>query len=300
MSNKQTMGLTPRLLYVGLNKILDESLARLYIDPYEKLFPVVKHDRQRYEIEMLTGDGVPAGLRDESADLQYFTTINQVWNYQPTILTYEKSARITLEAQVYNLYEKLLPRLGEEIAKAHKLRRALECVSIFNNASTASVTYGDGKPLCDHSHPLSTTTAVNDNLITSDFDEDAIEQMKIMIKKFKNEDGQVGDYEPDQLIYPTDLTFEVERMAKSTGRINTAYNDTNVQKGISGLEWKRLDSTTNFFMLSNSSNRFMIAESFPIQMKKFSDNWTWDDLATAVQMFTPVVLDSSRSLVGSL
>lgn len=297
LNGRQTTGLTPRELQVGLNKILDESLKNLYVGPYEKIFPIVSHDKIIFEIEKLAGMG-PAGVKGEGAPITNYDTLDQAWTYAPKIITYEKSARITLEAQHYNLYQKLLPRLGQELAKAHKIRRDIECAAVLNNAFDNTVTYGDGVELCSNSHPIF-AGGNNDNLITSDFDEDAVEQMKILIYKLQNDDGQVGNYEPMQLVYPTDLCFEVERLQKSIGRVATADNDINVHKGLDGLLWKRLTDSDAFFMLTNNKEGFCLAETMPIQMKDFADGFTWDSLVSAVSMWRPVVMDSARAIIGS-
>lgn len=299
VNTRQTLGLTKRELQLGLNKRIEDAKERIYVGPYEDLFPIIKHDKIIYEIEKLAGMG-PAGKRNEGAVIENYDTINQFWLYAPRIITYEKSARITLEAQHYNLYQKILPKLGDELVKAHKYQRDIQCSNVLNNAFTGSVTYGDGVALCASNHPIF-FGGTQSNIVTADFDEDAIEQMKILIDQLANDDGQVGNYEPDTLWYPIQLRFEVERLQQTPYRVSTANNDVNLHEGLKTKMWKRLSSSKAFFMTTTSAKEtgFCLAETMPIQMKDFADNFTWDSLVSAVSMWAPIVMDGSRAIVGS-
>lgn len=301
LSGRMATGLNPRQLQEGLNKILDESLVHVYEGPHEKIFPTKSHKKIIFEIQKLAGMG-PAGQKGEGVAISNYDSVDQVWTYTPRLLTYEKSARITLEAQHYNLYMDLLPRIGKELAKAHKIRKDIECANVLINAFDTAYTYGDGKALCVSDHPVQYGGTIS-NVLTQDFDEDALEAARVRIYGFVNDDGQLGNYEPKKLVYPTNLMHEVERVLKSSLQPNTANNDINVNKDLGDISekimWKRLSDTDSFYILTNHEDGFCLAESMGVTMKEFAENFTWDTVVSTIAMWVPIVLDSPRAIVGS-
>jgi hypothetical protein len=299
LQGKMTTGLNPRQLQEGLDLIIDENLKHAYYGMFQEIFKKVPHHKAYYEMQKLAGMGV-AGVKGEGEAIQSYDSIDQHWVHRFPMITYEKSARITLEAQEYNLYMDYLPRIGKELVKAHKVRQDLEGANIFNDAF-ASVTYGDGKVLCANDHPLQAGGTV-DNLISADFDEDAIEQMRILAYQMKNDDGIEGDYELTKLVYPVNLTHEVDRVLMSPLRPATADNDINVNKERGDLEkcmWKRLTDTDAFFAVTNADDGFILAEHMGIKSKRFGEEFTWDTVVSTISMWRMLVGDSARACIGS-
>lgn len=286
-----------RMMVEGLNKIIDKDGDHAYYGPFEKIFPKVTHDKIVYEMLKLAGLGV-AGQKGEGDPISNYDTLDQAWTYSPSIYTYEKSVRITLEAKHYNMYMNAVPKLAKELIKAHKTRKDIACAEVFNNAFSGT-TYGDGVVLCSNSHPVQAGGNL-DNLLTLDFDHDSFEQAEILIDAMVNDDGLIADYMPKSILIPYQLKQEVDRVLKSQLRPGTADNDINIHSGqVEKIVWKRLDDADAWFVLTNSDEGFCLAETMPMKVKEFEEHFTWDDLISSISMWAAIVKDGARAVVGS-
>jgi hypothetical protein len=165
-SGKMVTGTSPRLLQLGVDKII-QHFSNQYIGEVDALFEKVNTEKGFYEIVQLAGMGI-AGRKGEGDTLTY-DSINQDFNPRYTIYTYEKSARITMEAQEDNQYEDMLERIGSELVKAHKYNRDYQGAYIFNNATSSGLTWGDGVALLSTAHPLQ-AGGTNTNRLSPDLD----------------------------------------------------------------------------------------------------------------------------------
>ena len=299
-SGKITTGLTPRLLQLGLDKIIEHFSNQLPSE-VETVFETVQATKSFYELIELSGMGL-AGRKGEG-DVLTYDSINQEFNAHYPIFTYEKSARITMEAMEDNLYENMLERIGQELVKAHKYNKDYQGANILNNATTT--TWMDGSALISTSHTLQ-AGGTNSNRLSPDLDlsADAVEQAMIGIYGFLNPDGLLGDYRARRLIVPTALNFVAERLTGSRYRPSTADNDINTIPSLGLLPegylvWRRLTSNTTWFIQTDASSGLMIAERKGIVTKTFNDNFTYDMIVTSHTRFRTLVGDH-RCVIGSV
>lgn len=301
--DRNNTGSLLRQLQAGLDKIVYENLERSYKDPFRQIFRIVPHHKAFYEIQKVAGVG-PAGHKPEGEPNRNYDTINQHWVFRVPLLSYEKSMRITWEAVEFNLYLDMLPKMSKELINAHEIRKGTEAANILNNGTDVTVTYGDGLPLFSHSHTVQGGGTI-DNLLAADFDEDLIEQMRLLILKMKNDNGDIGDYVPDTLVYSEDLIHEVCRVLESPYRPGSAENDINSNKYLGDIKkkvmWKRLSNKHATFLTTdyNSDSGLVMVEHEPFRTKTWTENNSWDSIISSISNYKFLVEDTARSIVGS-
>jgi hypothetical protein len=283
LGSRITTDSLPRLLQYGVDKIItDEKNA--YTGPYKELFKEIAHKKAFYEAVKTAGMQI-AGLSGEAQTISY-DSYDQYWTKKWSMIKYEKSARVTLEHKIFNLYQDMLKIMGKEIAKGHMYNEDLQCANVLNSATDSAYAGGDGLALASASHTLQ-AGGTSSNLVSLDFDEDAIEQMNIAIHNIKNDDGLIGSFEADALVYPTALMYEVQRVLKSPYTPNTANNAVNVVRGDikRSFEWKHLTDADAFFITTNCDNGLVLARALPLQTESWKENKTRDVIVSAITMF---------------
>lgn len=298
-SGRMTTGTMVRLLQYGLDKIITH-FDKAYLGELDKVFEKVSTEKGFYEFVQLAGMG-PAAVKDEG-DVTVYDSMNQDFGFHTPIITYGKSARITMEAIADNLYENLQERVAKDLIKAHNINDDLQAVYILNNASNGSVTWGDGVALLSTSHPLQ-AGGTNSNYITQDLSEDAIETAVNSIYGFYNPDGILGVYEPKNLVVPTALQFVARRIMGSPYKTSTANNDINVtyQQGyIKDLVvWRRLTSATTWFLTTDAEDGLLVVDRGGIMTKTYNEPGTEDVICYSRKRAAYLVGDH-RCVLGSV
>lgn len=298
-SGRVTTGSMPRLLQLGIDKIL-KHYDKQYKGIGEEVFTKIKAEKGFYEAVQLAGMGL-AAVKGEGSPVSV-DSVDQDWVYRWPVVCYSKGARFTMESVQDNLYEDLVPMFGKEMAKALAHNKDIQCASVLNNGfSTGS--NPDGVALFSESHPIQ-AGGVTSNLLSPalDISEDAIEQLIILIDNFVNPDGLKSDYSSKDLIVPISLRFEADRIVNSRYRVASADNDISaifnqsVIKRV--LPWKRLTDSDAFFITTNADNGLMIAEKMGVQTDSFKEPTTMDTIVTAYERFIAFYADF-RCVVAS-
>jgi hypothetical protein len=299
-SSRITRGQAPRALQLGLDRILSD-LANVYKGPGDSIFKSVATKKAYLEIMKMAGMG-PAARKGEGETISYDSR-DQAWVYQFPIVTYEKSARVTMEAIEDNQYEDQLPEIGKELMKSIDVARDTIEANVFNNAFAASVTYGDGSVLCATSHALQAGgTSSNRLAVDSDLSEDSLESMKILADAMKNDDGILGDYDlQDLLVHPSNQ-FEAHRILKSMGRVNVPDNDANALRDMgvirSIISWRRLTDSDAFFATTNCDNGLILARRKNVVTRSYQEDNTYDTVLTAHERYA-VGVGKWQSVIGT-
>lgn len=298
-SGRMTTGTNPRTLQLGIDKII-EHFSNQYKGKGSMIFSKVNAEKGFYEIVQLAGMGL-AALRTEGSVLTY-DSIDQDWDARFPVYTYEKSARITMEALEDNMYESWIERIGTELVKAHKYNEDYQMANILNNCI---VTNGpDGVPLLSTSHPLQ-AGGTNSNRLSPDLDlsEDAVEQAVILADNFLNPDGLQSDYNTKTLVVPVALKYVADRLYSSKYRTSSADNDVNAVMNCGDLSsyivWKRLSDATTWFITTDAPDGLIHAEKKGIKTSSFNDNFTMDTIVTSHTRFRMLFADH-RCVVGSI
>lgn len=286
MAVRQTVSTLVRQAQLGLDKIINH-VDKEYKGVGLEIFNVIEHDKAFYEFMQESGMGL-AGLRSEGAAHLAYDSVDQDWVFRKKLMAYEKSARITDEAQRFNLYNDMIMRISKELQKAHRARMDYDMANVLNNGFDVTNYPGaDGKALFSATHTISKSNTAGDNLLSQDFDADALEQMLIKVDNFLNPDGLHSDYMAKTLVFPVQLQFEVKRVLGSEFRPGVADNDINTVFGTisKNMKWKRLTDPDAYFLLTDADEGLCLVKNGKMESRVVQDPYTPDILMHTMQYY---------------
>lgn len=289
-SGKMNTGSTPRLLQLGLDKQIDHFM-RNYKGMGDMVFKTINHDKGFFEAAQFAGMGL-AALKGEGEPIS-LDSIDQDWVYRWTVYTYAKAARITMEQIQDQQYEELLPKIGQQQGQSLADTRDTLQANVLNGLFAA--VGPDGQYLADNDHPIQAGGTGSNLASAATLSEDAIEQLVILADRIKNPNGIVGNYQTQDLIVPTALRFEADRIVNSKYRSSSADNDIsaiysqNVIKRV--LPWKRLSSNTAFFLTTDAKDGFTCVRRSGVQTDSFKEPTTLDVIVTAYERYVNALID---------
>jgi len=216
----------------GLNALFGMEYAR-YENEHREIFSEETSDRAFEEELMLTGFGA-APSKAEGAGVAY-DSAQESFTARYTHETVALAFSLTEEAVEDNLYDRLSVRYTKALARSMAHTKQVKAAGILNNAFDTTGPYngGDGVSLCNTAHP----TALGPNFsnrptVGADLNETSLEQGIIDVSEFTDERGLKVALKVRKAIIPTALQFVMERLLKSTLRVETADNDINALKSM--------------------------------------------------------------------
>ena len=136
----------------------------------------------------------------------------------------------TKEELADNLYEKVSMQRAASLAFSMRQTEENVGANVLNRAFNSSYTGGDGKELLATDHPSPAGNFSNELSTPADLSEAALEDLSIQMMNAVDARGLKISLVPKRLIIPTALTFEADRILKSSLRVDTANNDVNALK----------------------------------------------------------------------
>lgn len=217
-----------KLLWMGINTIFGMN----YKDKPEEWTMVFEKRTSRQaweEDQLMTGTGY-ASLIGEGEPIIY-DTMKQGWTARFDHDKIGIALRITEEAIDDNLYFKFAAKGGKALARSMKQTCEVRGANILNYATTSGYTGGDGKVLLATDHPLQGGGSYANTLsVQSDLSETALEDLLILCDNAIDDRGLPIHITPKRFVTSNSQRFNIHRLLKSTGRVNTADNDTNALK----------------------------------------------------------------------
>lgn len=158
-----------------------------------------------------------------------------------------------------NKYPQII-QLAQQLGDSAALKREVDAMGVFVNCALAGKIGGDGKPLCDNSHPTSPTKSgvTQDNLDTLALTAANVETIRQKMLAVQDDTGNRAGVQPNLLLVAGGGTLEndAKLITQTDGVIGSADNDINVQKGRFGyLVLPDLTSTTQWFMVDSIKMR---------------------------------------------
>ncbi len=300
-SGRITTGSIPRALQMGVDDFVTH-LNKTYQSVGQRLFSQKdSHGKGFYESVSLAGMG-EASRKGEGAPISY-DSLDQENNKRWSVYTMVKAARMTMEAVDDNVYQDVIPMVAKEIAKSLVYTKDLKRAEIFNNAITSGETGPDGVVLISTAHPLQAGgLSANRAATDSDFSEDALENMIILVDGFLNPDGLKSMYNSKYLVVPSALQFEACRVLESKLRTGTAENDINAinTKGIIDdyIVWKHLDDSDSWFLTTDAEDSLVEVNRKGIQRQEHNDPYTFDTIISFYERYR-MLFNDWRGIAGS-
>jgi len=194
------------------------------------------------------------------------TTLGITPGYSTKIEPKEYAAKTMATRKLFDdlQYDILMDLVKQLVTSAHRVRDK-NAVAIFGNATSTAFDFmpsqEEGVALASNSHttkvPGVSTTSGFDNLGTSAFNAVSVAATRILMRKFKQANGEridVGD--SFALLVPDDLDFKAKEIIRTVQEVDSANNNANIQKGMYQIiNWLRLSdhSTTSWGMLDTST-----------------------------------------------
>lgn len=198
-----------------------------YAPEWDKLFDKNTSSKAFEEDVSLSSLGL-AAVKSEGNSISYdserqgFTT-----RYQHVV--YALGFIITREMYEDDQYDVVGKKKANALARSMRQTKEIVAANVYNRATTAGYTGGDGVVLLSASHP-NVAGGTYSNIQSADLSEAALEQAFIDIEGFTDDRGLTIACKPKSLIIPRQLRFEAHRILKSDGRVGTADNDPNALK----------------------------------------------------------------------
>ena len=156
-----------------------------------------------------------------------------------------KIERKLVDDDLYSIINKRPAQLAL-VAKRTKEKHA---ASPFNNAFNTSVfSGGDSLALCDDSHTRVGTTTTNDNAGSTALSATAVEATRLLMRGFTDETDNLLVARGDTLLVPPALEEQAWEIVNATGKMDTADNNPNFNKGkYRIIVWDYLTDSNNWF-----------------------------------------------------
>lgn len=188
--------------------------------------------KRAYEELMHTSMFGMAAIKPEGAAVAY-DTAQQGHYTRATHSVYALGFIITKEAIRDNQYMELAEGRSKALARSRHITRETVAANVLNRADTAGFTGGDGSTLLSATHAHKAGGTFSNQLATAaDLSEAALEQANIDISKWTDDRGLLIAAKASQLIIPSDLEYEAERILNSELRTDTSNNDPNAMKNL--------------------------------------------------------------------
>lgn len=200
-----------------------------YPEEWSALFE--KHtSKKAYEEDVGLSSFGLASQKAEGAPISYDSE-RQGFTTRYNHVVYALGFIITREIYEDDQYDVVGKRKANGLARSMRQTKEIIGANIFNRATTAGYTGGDGVVLLSASHPnVAGGTWSNTPSTQVDLSEAALEQAAIDIAAFRDDRGLLIAAKPKKLVIAPSNQFEAKRILGTDGRVGTDLNDVNAIK----------------------------------------------------------------------
>ena len=295
MSAIISTGNFPKMLRPGLNKVWD-NIGQKQSNEYESLFTKASSDLSYEELAEVTGFGlvpVKAEGTDTVLDTEQQGTITRA-----THAAYSLGFKVTYEEIKFNQYLKVGKQRAARLRWSFQQTKETVLANKYNRAHDGNYTFGDGSAMCVTGHATRNGTQSNTLAAAADMSETTLEDMCIQIGDAKNTRGLQLNLTPDSIIIPNALTFEAQRIIKSTLQNDTANNAINAINNLGmfpgGIKVNHyLTDTDSFFIRTNvpSDQGMVLFQAEELSFDQDNDFPSKDYCARGYELYTATMGD---------
>lgn len=255
-------GTHPKALWPGIKDWWGRKYEE-HSPQYPMLFEQDTSDKAYEEMPEITGFGLMP-VKAEGTSVTYDTE-QQGAVSRWTHVAYALGYIVTYEELKDDLYEQVSKTRSSQLAFSARQTVENVCANIYNRAFNGNYLGADGVSLIDTAHPTLSGNQSNELTTPADLSETSIEDLVIQMMNTTNNRGLKVMNLPQQLIVPTALSFEANRIVNSVLQNDTGNNAINVikaqgtfPKGIVVNNY--LTSSTAWFIRSNIPNGLVYME----------------------------------------
>lgn len=241
-------------LYPGINKWYGKAYDEFPVE-WTKLFDQFSTNRNYVEDVGISSFGL-ASIKNQGASIEYDTEL-QGFVTRYTMFTVGKGFIITREMYEDDLYKTVGERRARGLAFAMRQTKEVHAANVYNRAFNSAYVGGDGLELVSAAHVnVAGGTWSNESSTNAAMSEAALEQAVIDMAGWRDDRGLRIAVRPKCLVIPVNLSFEVERILKTSQRVGTANNDVNALLTMGSIPEvvvnHYLTSTTAWFIRTDS------------------------------------------------
>lgn len=246
--------------------LLDPRFKKLFNDRYNEL-----PDRIRDFYSIVDGKSAPTKDTYRTSEIGAFgdvpefsgtVTYDDIYQqYDATITPKEYADGYQINRKLFDddLYG-IMDAKPKGLATALTRTRQKHGATIFNNAFSVDTTWltgNDGVAMCSNSHtttsPGVSTSAGFDNLSTAALSATAVAAGRLQMRGYRGDRAQRLSIMPDRLVIPIDLEETAWEIVNSSGKVDTANNNANFNKGkYQVVDWEYLTDANNWFMVDGT------------------------------------------------
>lgn len=300
MAGVITTGNHPKALWPGVHAWFGAKYDE-HPDETVQFFDKMTSDMSYEEMVQSYGFGL-APIKTQAASSVY-DSHSQGFTARFTHVAYSLGYIVTREELADNKYGPTSMDRAGALAFSMTQTRQNVGANVINRAFNNTYLGGDAKELLATDHPLALGGAFSNELNPSaDFSEASLEDLAIQIMDVVNPRGLKVSIMPKRLIVPTSLSFEAERVLKSTLQNDTANNAVNAlrSKGVipEYAVNHYLTDTDAFFIKTNAPKGLTWFDREAVEFKQDVDFDTDNAKAKAYMRFVAYWADP-RGLFGS-
>ena len=257
--------------------LLDPGLRKIFMDEYslpegqkDNLFGMEKSSKS---VEYDLGIGGMGDLEEFDGTIPY-DDFKQQYRVSYSHREWVKGIKIERKLVDDDLYS-IINKRPAQLALNAKRTAEKHGSSVFNNAFNTSVfSGGDGLALCSNAHTRVGTTNTNDNLGTTALSATAVEATRLAMRAFTDETDNLLIARGDTLLVPPALEEQAWEIVNATGKMDTADNNPNFNKGkYRIIVWDYLSDSNNWFMIDSKMAKMYLKwfNRIPVEFNKDKD-----------------------------
>jgi len=257
--------------------LLDPGLRKIFMDEYmlpeghrEDLFGLEKSNKS---VEYDLGIGGMGDLEEFDGTIPY-DDFKQQFRTSYTHREWVKGIKIERKLVDDDLYS-IINKRPASLALIAKRTMEKHGSSVFNNAFNTSVfAGGDGLALADGAHTRIGTTTTQSNVGTTALSATAVEATRLLMRGFTDETDNLLIARGDLLLVPPSLEETAWEIVNATGKMDTADNNPNFNKGkYKIIVWDYLSDSNNWFMIDSKMSKLFLKwfNRIPTEFNKDKD-----------------------------
>ena len=261
----------------NFGELLDPGLRKIFMDEYslpeghlENLYGMEKSNKA---VEYDLGVGGMGDLEEFSGTIPY-DDFKQQYKVSYTHREWVKGIKIERKLVDDDLYS-IINKRPAQLALVAKRTKEKHAASPFNSAFNTSVfSGGDGKALCASDHSRVGTTTTNSNAGSTAISATAVEATRLNMRAFTSETDDLLIARGDTLLVPPSLEEAAWEIVNATGKMDTADNNPNFNKGkYKVIVWDYLTDSNNWFMIDSKMCKMYMKwfNRIPVEFNKDKD-----------------------------
>lgn len=257
--------------------LLDPGLRKIFMDEYalpegqvDMLFGMEKSSKAtEYDLSI----GGVGDLEEFTGTIPY-DDFKQQYRVSYTHKEWVKGMKVERKLVDDDLYS-IINKRPAILALAAKRTREKHGSQVFNNAFNTSVfAGGDSLALCASAHSRVGTTTTVSNAGSTALSATAVEATRLAMRAYTDETDNLLTARGDTLLVPPALEETAWEIITSTGKLGTADNDPNFQKGkYKIIVWDYLTDSNNWFMIDSRMAKMFLKwfDRIPTEFNKDKD-----------------------------